>query len=243
MFKHFGLIKIQKQKIVILVKDFDSALNVKHLKEGKKIMKKLLRYFVLVIFGTVIAGCSNVTKEQIKIKSQGGRADIFVEVKDGVTIPEGYADLIIKAHIKTHLEGYYIGESKKSLHGKPEYPFLINIDGQAAIWKVHGVKETSPEYDKDGKRRIDPEAGTGMKYYLSKRVRVPAGLHRIFFGLPEERYFLEVEVTLREGESAVLEFKPLYKTNRIPKRIPTFLKGIDKYEVFLDGKPVKSLTN
>lgn len=41
----------------------------------------------------------------------------------------GFVDLTINAQIKTHLEGWYLLECKNSLHGKPEYPFLFNIDG------------------------------------------------------------------------------------------------------------------
>ncbi|RPI37249.1 MAG: hypothetical protein EHM54_03620 [Nitrospiraceae bacterium] len=77
-----------------------------------------------------------------------------------------------------------------------------------------------------------------MKYVLQKRVRLRAGQHRIFFGLPEENYFTEVEISLREGEAGDLEFRPAYRTKRIPSRIPTFLKGIDEYEVFLNGKQI-----
>lgn len=201
-------------------------------------MKRLLIYIVLAVLGIALAGCGTAAQE-IKMKSQSERTDVFVEGKDGEATPKGYVDLTIKANIKTHLEGYYIGESKESLHGKPGYPFLINIDGQAAIWKVTGAKETTPKYDKDGKTSRDPEAGTGMKYALDKKVRLRAGSHKVFFGLPEDKYSIEVEISLKEGETTTLEFKPIYRTKRIPTRIPSFLEGINKYEVFLNGNPVR----
>lgn len=200
-------------------------------------MSKILKYMVLTVLGITLVGCGSTAKE-IKMKSQSGRMDVFSEVRDDEIIPKGLVDLVIKASIKTHLEGYYIGESKESLHGKPEYPFLINIDGQAAIWKVTGVKETTPKYDKDGKTSHDPEAGAGMKYALDRKVRLRAGSHKVFFGLPEDKYSIEVEISLKEGETTTLEFKPIYRTKRIPTRIPSFLEGINKYEVFLNGKPV-----
>ncbi len=71
-------------------------------------------------------------------ESQSVRTDIFTEVEGTGTIPADYADVIIKANIKTHLEGYYILESK-DLHGKPGYPFLINIDGQAMVVVMGGL--------------------------------------------------------------------------------------------------------
>lgn len=103
--------------------------------------------------------------------------------------PKGFADLVIKASIKTHLESYYILESKESLHGKSGYSFVINIDGQAVTWKVDGQKDTVPPYDAKGKISTNPEAGEGVKYSLEKRVRLAACSHRIFFGIPERKVF------------------------------------------------------
>lgn len=99
------------------------------------------------------------------------------------------------------------------------------------------MKEKRPKFDKDGKTSRDPEEGEGMKYALDRKVRLPAGSHKVFFGLPEEKYFVEIEITLKEGDVSILEFKPVYRTKRIPTRIPTFLKGVNKYEMFLNGKP------
>jgi hypothetical protein len=166
------------------------------------------------------------------------RTDVFVEVKDGEPITEGFADLIITANIKTPLAGYYMLASKRSLHGEPGYPFLINIDGQAVVWKSEGVLDSKPAYDKDGKTSLDPEAREGMKYTLNKKVRLRAGSHRIFFGLTEENYYLTVDFVLKDGDSSILEYKPIYRYKTLPQRIPTFLKGVSRYEVFLNGKQI-----
>ena len=90
------------------------------------------------------------------------------EVADAGAPPQGFADLVVKAEIKTHREGYYIAESKESPHGKPGYPFVLNVDGQAAVWKVDGQKDVKPASDEKGKTSKDPEAGTGIKYVLEK---------------------------------------------------------------------------
>jgi len=202
-------------------------------------MKKLACYILITVLGIAFEISEAAANEkEIMSKSQSNRMDVFSEVKEEGMPPKGFVDLIIKASIKTHLEGYYILESKESLHGKPEYPFVFNIDGQAVTWKMDGQRHTIPVYDEKGKTSTNPEAGEGIKYILEKKVRLAAGTHKVFFGLPEEKYSTEVEISLKEGETSTLEFKPIYRTKRIPTRIPTFLKGINKYEVFLDGKRI-----
>jgi len=197
-------------------------------------MKKLACYISIAVLGIAFAiSEATANEKEIMSKSQSDRTDVFSEVKDEGMPPKGFVDLVIKASIKTHLEGYYILESRESLHGKQGYPFLINIDGQAAIWKIDGLKDTKPPYDKDGKTNPDPESGEGVKYFLEKKVRLTAGSHRIFFGLPEENYSKNFDITLKEDEVYVLEFKPTYKYKTRPYRIPTFLKGIKHYTVSL----------
>jgi hypothetical protein len=200
-------------------------------------MKRLLILLVAILAGLPLLGCGTTAKE-IQARSQSGKTDVFTEVIGSKAIPKGFADLTIKADIKTHVEGYYILESKESLHGKEKYPFLVNIDGQVARWEVDGIRDVKPAYDGDGKTSRDPEAQEGFKYMLEKNIRLAVGSHKVFFGLPEDNHSTEVEVSLKEGEMNILEFRPIYRTKRIPTRIPTFLKGIDKYEVFLNGKKI-----
>ena len=187
------------------------------------------------LFVMALTGCGTTSKE-IHTKSQSERTDVFAEIKPGTPIHKGFAGLLITVNIKTPCAGYCIPEPKQSIHGKPEYPFLVNIDGQAALWKVEGTRDIKPVYDKDGKTSHDPEAGEGMKYVLKKRVKLRAGQHRIFFGLPEENYSATTDIVLKSGEEAVLECKPVYRYKTFPTRIPTFLEGISRYEVFLNGK-------
>lgn len=200
-------------------------------------MKKLIMGFLIIMLGIVFAGCGTTAKE-IQARSQSEKTDIFTEVRNGGTTPKGFAELTVKANIKTQIVGYYILESKESQHGKEKYPFLLNIDGQAARWEVEGIKDNKPAYNVDGKTSHDPEAREGIKYDLEKRLKLSGGSHKVFFGLPEDNYFREVEITLKEGEAYVLEYRPVYRYKTYPARIPTFLKGIDKYEVLLNGKQV-----
>jgi len=170
--------------------------------------------------------------------SRSERTNVFTEATEGTTAPSGYSEVVIKASIKTPLEGYYVLESRESPEGKPEYPFLFNLDGQAALWKAVGQKETIPLYDESGRESRDPEAGEGMKYHLEKKIRVAAGKHRVALGLPGASYLVEVELTLQAGGPDLLEFKPRYRYKTHPTRIPTFFKGVDGYEIFLNGDPI-----
>ena len=187
------------------------------------------------IMSMVLIGCGTTVNTIIKQKTQNVRTDIFAEMKNYDTPSEGFVTLAIKATIKTPLEGYYLLESKDSMGGKPGYPFIINISGQAAAWKVDGQKEILPLYDKDGKTSHDPEAGEGIKYVLEKKIQLRAGTHKVFLGLLNEDYFKEFEIMLHEGKTYTLEFKPIYKYKTQPTRIPSFKKGIKEYEAYLNN--------
>jgi hypothetical protein len=200
-------------------------------------MKRYTAYVSVVLLLTILSGCGAAART-IAARSTSERSDVFMEVAGNEAAPSGYADVLITANIKTHLEGYYRGESKTSAHGKEAYPFLFNIDGQAAVWKAEGKTHELPEYV-DGKTSRDPEAGDGIKYVLSKKIRLRPGLHKIFFGLPEDDYFTEVIVELKDGEVNTLEFKPTYRYKTRPTRIPTFKNGIAKYEINFTGAKIK----
>jgi len=94
-------------------------------------MQRLLIFFPAILAGLSLLGCGT-TAQEIQARSQSEKTGIFTEVQDGGIIPKGFAELTIRANIKTHIEGYYILESRESLYGKEKYPFLLNIDGQAA---------------------------------------------------------------------------------------------------------------
>ncbi|NTW60814.1 MAG: hypothetical protein HGA43_16810 [Nitrospirae bacterium] len=197
-------------------------------------MKRIIAYLSVALLLVILAGCG-ATAKMIAAKSQGERTDVFIEMTDTGAKPEGYIELVVKANIKTHVEGYHSDESGKSLHGKPGYPFVLNIDGQAVVWKVDGQKDVHLAYDEQGNTSKDPEAGTGVSYILERKIRLREGAHKAYFVLPEEGYIVDADITLRSGEEAVLEFKPLYWHKHIPYHIPTFLKGVRKYEIYHNG--------
>lgn len=200
-------------------------------------MKNHTVYIAVVLAIAVLAGCSGAAKV-IDAKSRSERTDVFTEAAAGAR-PQGFVDVVVKANIKTHEAGYYIAESSKSLHGKPGYPFVLNIDGQAMVWKVDGQKDVKPAYDENGKTSKDPEARTGLKYLLEKKLWLRPGPHKVYFGLPEDRYILEADISVGDVGESVLEFKPVYRYKTRPTRIPTFLEGIHAYEVYLNGVKLK----
>ena len=197
-------------------------------------MSKILKYMVLTVLGITLVGCGSTAKE-IKMKSQSGRTDVFDEVKGEGIPPKGFVDIIIKSSIKTHLEKHYLIEPKGTSHGKPLYPVVINIDGQAAFWNVEGQIEDAPEYAEEDK--INPESGKGMRYMLIKRIRLAAGSHKIFFGLPGDNYFKEFTITVEDGKVYNLGVKPVY--NRYRYEGQRFERGVDRIEVLLNGIPIK----
>ena len=182
----------------------------------------------------LLSACGSVL-EQINAKSLSARSDVFVEIKNGEAIPSGYADVIIKVSIKTPPAGYYLWESNDSFSGKPGFPFVFNIDGQAAVWKIDGQEEITSPYDEKGERI--PDGGRGIRYILNKKIRLTTGSHELFLGVPEDEYALEFVIFVKDGV-ATLEFKPVYRGDH-QRTAPSFLNGIQSFELFYDGSPIK----
>jgi hypothetical protein len=185
-------------------------------------MRRTAVLLVVSVAGVLLAGCVT-TSQFMTARSQGARSDVFEEVGEKDTVSREYVLLEIRASIKTHVEGYYPIESKDSIHGKKGYSFVLNIDGQEETIPIH--------FEKGGR---NPEGGTGVRYETRKKIRLAAGSHRVFFGLPAEDYYREFDVTLTAGRTYALTFVPVYK-QRIPnlQRIPgirRFTNGFDRYE-------------
>jgi hypothetical protein len=183
---------------------------------------------------TLLSGCGSALKE-ITVKSLSARSDVFVEIKNDEAIPSGYSDVIIKVSIKTPSTGYYLWESKDSFSGKPGFPFVFNIDGQAAAWKIDGQEEITSPYDEQGEKI--PDGGRGIRYILNKKIRLTTGSHKLFLGVPEEEYAREFVIFVKDGVST-LEFKPVYRGDH-QRTAPSFVNGIHTFELFCDGSPVR----
>jgi hypothetical protein len=161
-------------------------------------MKKL----TMLLLSTMIiytAGCGYVTT----MNKNTPKTDVFTEVIEENPIPKGFTNVVIKASIKTHEEGFYWFEPKNSMHGKQGYPFILNIDGQVITWKVDGKKEDIPRYDEQG--NINFEAGLGIKYILEKKIRLLGGSHLIILKLPSEKLTTKMEIVFKADRSHILE--------------------------------------
>jgi hypothetical protein len=189
-----------------------------------------------LVVGSILAGCMT-THQFMNAKSRSTRSDIFHEVGGKEAVPKGYADLEIRASIKTHVEGYYPLESKNSLHGKKGYPFVLNIDGQAVVWKVDGEADVAPFRQEYGGR--NPEGGEGIRYDIRRKIRLAGGKHRVFLGLPGEGYYREFDVVLEEGKAYSVLLEPIYRKDNVRHlRKRRFINGIEGYKKTLrEGAP------
>jgi hypothetical protein len=149
------------------------------LKKERKMQKKMIVLIIGIICMALI-GCNSAEKI-VRQKTINEKSNIFTEIKKGGVVEKGYAVLKIKASIKTHLEDYYLYESASTMHGKPAYPFVININGQAAKWNVDGQKEVLPLYDKKGEISHDPDAGGRYQIYTGKRNSTSPGIAQSVF--------------------------------------------------------------
>src|SRR5271157_3722604 len=199
------------------------VVTVKIISNGKGMaeMKNKFTTILIASLFILVSGCGSALKE-INAKSLSTRSDVFVEIKDYEAFPSGYADVIIKVSIKTPPTGYYLWESNDSYSGKPGFPFIFNIDGQAAVWKIDGQEEITPPYDEKGERI--PDGGRGIRYILNKKIRLTTGSHKLFLGVPEDEYAREFVISVKEGVST-LEFKPVYRGDH-QRMAPSFLNGI-----------------
>jgi hypothetical protein len=197
-------------------------------------MNKISIILLSALLISLLSGCGSALKE-INAKSLSTRSDVFVEIKNDEAIPSGYSDVIIKVSIKTPSTGYYLWESKDSFSGKPGFPFVFNIDGQAAVWKIDGQEEIASPYDEKGERT--PDGGIGIRYILNKKIRLITGSHKLFLGVPGDEYAREFVIFVKDGIST-LEFKPVYRGDH-QRTAPSFINGIHTFELFCDGSPVK----
>ena len=171
-------------------------------------MNRSMKAVCVPLLMVLLAGCAGVSA-RITEKSRSERSDVFSEIREDAPPAKGSVDLTVKASVKTHVEGHYLIERPGTRHGAPEYPFVLNIGGQAVTWNVPGRLEDTTTTEAAGSVRA--ERGQGMRYILSRRIRLRPGPHTVFFALPSEDVAREIAVTLVNGEVTVLEFIPVYR--------------------------------
>jgi len=205
-------------------------------------MKRLFALVWIASLASLFSGCGELLRKEIVTQSQTARSDVFVELNKDEPVPAEFGVVRIKASIKTRTADYYLVNLGTSNVGKPAFPFIVNVDGQAMEWKVDGQKENTPRFEK-GKSM--PDGGVGMRYVLNKIIRLKKGPHRMFVGLSRDNIIQEFDLTVKEGRSS-LDIMPIYKSDpMIDIRRPessevSFVYGINRLDVSYDGEKIKT---
>ncbi len=196
-------------------------------------MKNMVRVVLVVSLAVIFASCG-AAREQTRTQSLSEREGVFEEIATAEGPPAGFADVVIKASLKTHLPGEgLLLESRNCPHGQPAYRFILNIDGQAVTWDAPGQREKTPVAGD----QHSPDEGDGMRYRLEKRIRLRAGTHRIYLAASETNLTKTVTVNLQEGKSYTLEFQPIYP--RYAKMgHPAFRLGFLGFNASIDNTPI-----
>lgn len=196
---------------------------------------KRTRFGLALLIVLAFSGCAHVSRERI-MRRASEKALCFEEIDEKESpIPEGYCELLIEAWIKIPKTETYVIKTRPPGYENLQYPFVFNIKGQGVLWSVNRTFDEQRTYIHN---KINPDGGAGLMCRLEKRVRLKPGAYKIYMGLPEEEFETEVTISLADGSSNVLEFKPIYWWHRTYHR--TFRNGISHFEIFLNGKPYLS---
>lgn len=186
----------------------------------------------LLILLALASSCST-DRELIKRLSISTCQDVVRAIDTTEKAPPGYADLNVYASLKLHKPGAH---AAMDMHGSPDYRLLLNIDGQV----VELAAATCSE-DNEARYLNDPEAGEGIRYRFSKRVRIKAGTHTVAVVLPADGIAVEREITLPDGRGNALTVEPIYgsvpgKRGPGPYVTTSFTKGIRSLRLTLNGQ-------
>ena len=177
-------------------------------------------------------GCAHVTREQIMQKASE-KACPFEEINgEHKQLPEGHSELLIKASVKIPQKEFYLIKPRPPRRENSQYPFVLNIDGQGVLWRVNCTLDEQRMYVHN---KRNPEGGKGLMCHLEKRIRLKSGSFKVYFGVTEEEFEIEVPISMTDRSPNVLEFKPIYWQGGDHRR--TFWNKISNFDVFLNGKP------
>ena len=95
---------------------------------------------VLLFAGIVLAGCAG-NGDLLKRANSPERSNVFTVVTTATPPERGFADLTIRASVKTHRAALFpLGRDP---HDTPDYQLLVNIDGEPyRISGSPGIRET-----------------------------------------------------------------------------------------------------
>jgi hypothetical protein len=188
---------------------------------------------VLMLAGSILAGCAG-SAELLKRAERPERSNVYMVVTNSTPPEQGFADLTIRASVKTHSAGQFpLG---KDSHGTSDYVLLVNIDGEPL--RIPGAPAIE-EGLSDAERH--PEAGDGTRYLFRAHLRLKAGSHRVIVALPGDRVAVQRDILLDERTDSVLEVSPSYYSDRSQTGpgsagATSFKEGIGGLDLMLNGK-------
>jgi hypothetical protein len=189
------------------------------------------RFGVALLITLALFGCAHVTRERI-MQRASEKAFSFEEINEKESqISEGYSELLIKASIKIPQKEFYLIKTRPLRDENSQYPFVLNINGQGVLLMVNCTLDKQETYINN---KRNPEGGEGFICPLEKRLRLKSGYYKVYLGLPEEEFETEVAISLADGSSNVIEFKPIYRWHRT--RYRTFWNGISRFDISFNGK-------
>jgi hypothetical protein len=195
------------------------------------------RFGVALLIVLALFGRGHVTRERI-MQRASEKAFSFEEInQEDKQLPEGYSELLIKAWIRIPKKETHVIKTRPPGYENLQYPFVFNVNGQGVLWMVNRIFDEQAMYINN---KRNPEGGEGLICRLEKRVRLKSGSYKVYMGLPEEEFETSVTISLAEGSSNVLEFKPIYPWRRTNH--PAFWNGISHFDIFFNSKPYHSHT-
>jgi hypothetical protein len=182
----------------------------------------------------VIAGCAG-TQDPVTLPSASNNQNVFQEVDTTAPPSQGYLDLYLSFSVKTHKRGAF---AKTDKHGTADYSLAVTIEGQKLL--LHGLVQ---QENSEPQGMVDPEAGDGIRYRFSTKLRLKAGTHRIVVALPADGIVVTRELTLEEGRVNTLLLEPIYGSvsgMRSPRDFnsTSFRQGVKGIRLTLNGSPV-----
>ncbi|MGD0919033.1 MAG: hypothetical protein ABSB22_21520 [Thermodesulfobacteriota bacterium] len=196
---------------------------------------EMTRYLAVLLTTLVFFGCAHVTREGI-MQRVSEKASSFEEINEKDNqLPEGYSELVIKASIKIPQKEFYLIKTRPPRDENSQYPFVLDINGQGVLWMVNCILDEQRIHICS---KRNPEGGEGLICRLEKRIRLRSGSYKVYLGLPEEEFETEVSISLTDGSSNVLEFKPIYWRSGDKRR--TFWSGISDFDIFFNGRPYRT---
>jgi hypothetical protein len=192
-------------------------------------------YLAALLITLFFFGCAHVTREGIMQRASEKAFSFEENNEKDSQLPEGYTELLIKASIKIPQKEFYLIKRKPPRDENSQYPFVLNINGQGVLLMVNCTLDKQRTYINN---KRNPEGGEGLMCRLEKRIRLTSGYYKVYLGLPEEEFKTEVTISLADGSSNVLEFKPIYWWSGDNRRM--FWKGISNFDIFFNSKPYLS---